>query len=199
MNIMKILSLVGKILLIIFIIASGLGSLATAYIVFAPDSLPKPFYLQYSYGTPTDPAAGGDPSAGGAAPQETPTAVPEEIRPGQGLMFNTGTKIINLADPTGRKYIRITVVLEYVPPDPTYSKMTAEEKTAYVTTFTSEITAKQPLIDDTIITLLSAKSFDQLYTSDGKEALRAELLEKINQAMPEYKVIAVYFTEFVVE
>jgi flagellar FliL protein len=198
MNIMKILGLVGKIFLIIFIVASGLGSLATAYIIFAPDTLPKPFYLQYGYGTPTDAAAPGA-QANPADAAKTEPAAPVEVHPGQGIMFNTGTKIINLAESTGRKYIRITVVLEYVPPDSTYSEMTAEEKTAYVTSFTSEITAKQPLIDDTIITLLSAKSFDQLYTADGKEALRAELLEKINQSMPEYKVISVYFTEFVVE
>lgn len=195
-TVLKIFALVGKILLILLVVASGVVSLATAYIVFMPDTLPKPFYLQYAYPTPVPSLSSPDAAAALLTPTPQPLA---DIKPGEGIMFNTGTKIINLAEPGGRRYIRITVILEYVPMDPKYPTMTAEEKTAYLTEFTKELTDRQPLVDDTIITSLSSKSFDQLYTSDGKEALRTELLNRVNQMMPEYKVISVYFSEFVVE
>jgi flagellar basal body-associated protein FliL len=38
-----------------------------------------------------------------------------------------------------------------------------------------------------------------LYTATGKEALRGELIQKLQGMMPEFKIIGVYFTEFVVE
>jgi flagellar FliL protein len=55
------------------------------------------------------------------------------------------------------------------------------------------------MINDTVITLLSSTSFEQLYTTDGKEQLRHEIMEKIQTMMPNDKVLGVYFTEFVVE
>ncbi|MCL4559581.1 MAG: flagellar basal body-associated FliL family protein [Chloroflexi bacterium] len=169
-------------------------SLASAYIIFAPDDLPKPFYLQYIYPTPI-------PTGDGAAPiAVTPSPTPQpDIRPGDGIMVNSGTKIINLADPTGRKYIRVTVVIEFAPTNGNYTQMTPEEKAAYTTAFNAEITAKMPMIDDTIITLLSTKTFDELYTAQGKEDVRKDILDQVNVRLPEYRVISVYFTEFVVQ
>jgi flagellar protein FliL len=194
-NVNKILNLVLKILAIVALVIVVLVSLATAYIVFAPDSLPKPFYLSYSY--PTIPA-----NAILATPAATPTATPLppiKVDPGQGVMVNSGTKIINLADPSGKRYLRVTIVLEFAPTDPTYLKMTSEQQAAYITSFSTEITPKLPLIDDGIITLISTKTFEDLYTADGKENLRTEILQRVSNRLPEYKIISIYFTEFVVD
>ena len=191
----KILNLVLKILAIIALVIVVIVSLATAYIVFAPDTLPKPFYLQYNYPTSV-------PTAGTPAPAvtTTPTPLPPiDVKPGQGVMINSGTKIINLADPTGKRYLRVTIVLEFAPTDPTYLKMTDDQKAAYTTTFNTALTPKMPLIDDSIITLVSTKDFQTLYTADGKEKLRGEIKDRVNQRLPDYKVVSVYFTEFVVD
>ena len=120
-KVLKILGLVGKILLIIMVVTSSLLSLAMAYIVFAPDDLPKPFYLSYLYPTPV-------PTLDPLIPLPVETAIPEEpVLPGDGIMIDTGTKIINLAEPGGRRYIRINVVLEFVPPaEDTEAKPAAE-------------------------------------------------------------------------
>jgi flagellar basal body-associated protein FliL len=186
-----------QIVALVFMAIFSLTGLAAAYIVFAPDNLPKPFYLQYNY--PTAPAI----TPGIAKTKEVSTTVTPTIAhvyvPGEGIMIDTGTKIINLSDPTGRQYIRITIVIEFAPTDPTYLTMTAAEKSAYVTSFTAEVTAKLPVIEDAIITQISTKTFDQLYTVQGKEELRSELSSLIMQRMPEYHVLSVYFTEFVVE
>ena len=185
-KIFDILGLVSRILLIIILSATSLLSIGTAYIMFAPDELPKPFRLLYDFGP-------------------LPTPIPEveathevEYKPGEGIIVTTGTKIINMAGTNGNKYIRVAISLEFAPHNAEYTKLAAEAKSEYLAEFNAEITAKQPIIDDTIITTISVKTFDSLYTADGKEKLRNELLEKFAERMHEEKVLAVYFTEFVI-
>lgn len=199
-KVLKIFGIIGQVFLITLVVVSSLLSLALAYIVFAPDDLPKPFYLNYIYPTP-EPTP--DPLS---LPLEAiATEVPkEEVLPGEGIMIDTGTKIINLAEPGGRRYIRIGVVLEFVPPeeDPEAKPAAEGEGEAgnpAIDAFTTEVNAKLPMINDTVITLLSSKSFEQLYTTEGKEALRLEIMEKIQSLMPHDELLGVYFTEFVVE
>ena len=107
----KILTLIPRIGMIIVFTLTAVVSLSIGYIVFAPDTWPKPFYLVYD--------AAGSAEEGQAASSRVP---PEghsvgtepagetgalktslEIRPGQGVMLDTGSKIVNLMDPTGRK------------------------------------------------------------------------------------------------
>lgn len=204
-NVLKILSLVGKILLYVLVVSGSLLSMVTAYIVLAPDDLPKPFHLSYLYTTPTpEPVAESE-----AEGMEGIAGGSHETQPGAGVMIDTGTKIINLAEIGGNKYIRINVVIEFAQP-PAHSEEEAAagahggeaEGEAALTPadeLAAEINARLPLINDTIITLLSSKSFEELYTTTGKEALRGEIMQKLQGMMPEYKLIGVYFTEFVVE
>lgn len=114
-------------------------------------------------------------------------------------MLDTGTKIINLVDQTGRKYLRAGVVLEFYPPDAGYFSMVEEEKSAYEKAFNEEMALKLPVINDIIITLLSSQTFESVYTAEGKEMLRKKIQEQVNNQLPEYQVIFVYFTEFVVQ
>lgn len=186
----KILQIFALVLMAIF----SLTGLAAAYIIFAPDNLPKPFYLQYNY--PTVPVSL-TPGAEMATPTES--ASDHVYVAGEGIMINTGSKIINLSDPLGRKYIRITIVIEFAPTNPAYYEMTVEEKTAYVAEFTAEVTAKLPIIDDAVVTLISSKTFDDLYTAQGKENLRMELSNLITSRLPDYHILSVYLTEFVVQ
>jgi len=190
-------SILPKILQIFALVLMGIFSLtglAAAYIIFAPDNLPKPFYLQYNYPTtPVDATM----AAEGIVPTEPPSD--HVYVAGDGIMINTGSKIINVADPLGRKYIRITIVIEFAPGDPAYFEMPVEEKAVYVTEFTSEVNAKLPIIDDAVVTLISSKTFEELYTAQGKENLRLELSNLITQRLPDHHILSVYLTEFVVQ
>ncbi|MBN1537979.1 MAG: flagellar basal body-associated FliL family protein [Anaerolineales bacterium] len=201
----NILKLLPKILMILGGLTVVGVNLAIAYIMFAPDNLPKPFYLMYA--ATADQAAGGvapsdetslEPSVAQAAEAPEIVATPVLER-GQGFMVDTGTKIINLVDQTGRKYLRAGVVLEFVPQDPEYYSMAEEEKTAYETAFNEEMGLKLPVINDIIITLLSSQTYESVYTAEGKEILRQKILEQVNEQLPENNVIFVYFTEFVVQ
>jgi flagellar protein FliL len=187
-KVMGILGIVSRVLIVVVLLVVTFLSLGTAYIMFAPDDMPKPFRLAYNL----DPV-----------PTPGPTATPEPpvtVLPGQGIIINDSAKIINLSGSNGSKLIRVTVALEFNPTNPKYKTMGAEEKNTYLSEFNAEVTGKLPIIDDVIITNISQKAFDELYTAAGKENLRKELLAKINERLgeSELKLISVYFTEFVI-
>ncbi len=185
---LKVLTIISQVVLNL----TALVSLFTAYVIFAPDQLPKPFRLVYDYSTPA-------PVATVPPEQATPTPPAHVYLPGEGVMLDMSTKIINLVDPTGRRYIRLTIVVEFAPDDPNYLTMTEEEKTAYLTTFKDKLNARVPIMDDTVITLLSTKTYDDLYTADGKEKLRVEIMNDLASKLPDLHIISIYFTEFVVQ
>jgi len=190
-KILNILNIISQVILMIVAIIS----LVTAYVVFAPDDLPKPFHLVYD-------TSGGTPAASfGAVVVITATPAPEKhaYLPGDGIMIDMSTKIINLVDPSGRKYIRLTVVAEFAPDNPEYKSLPEEEKTAYLTEFDAKIKARMPIMDDTVITLLSTKTYEDLYTADGKEKLRSEIMDTLAKKLPDLQIISIYFTEFVVQ
>jgi flagellar FliL protein len=198
-RVMSILNIATRVMMFIVTFAIAAISLTTAYIMFAPDEFPKPFRLVYSYDGTASPKNAGTSEI--SAPEATPTIEPTKTpdAPGTGMMFNMSTKIINLADPAGRKYIRLTVVVEFAPDNPEYGKMTAEEKKTYEAAFQTKINNRMPVMDDVVITLLSTKTFDTLYTAEGKEKLRSEVKDAIQAKMAEFKLLGVYFTEFVVQ
>ena len=63
------------------------------------------------------------------------------------------------------------------------------------------MSAREPMIKDAIIRVISAKSVKELLTPEGKDALKDELVEAINEALAldEGPVIAVYFIEFILQ
>ena len=193
-KILKVLNIITQIILII----TAILSLVTAYVVFAPDELPKPFRLVYDYEaaltTPTTAAAEQQ-----AAAEATAAPEAREFKPGDGVMLNMSTKIINLLDPGGHKYIRVTIVVEFAPDNPEYEALPEEEKTAYLTSFQEKLNGRLPIMDDTVITLLSTKTYEDLYTAEGKEKLRLELMDTLSQKLPDLHIISIYFTEFVVQ
>jgi flagellar basal body-associated protein FliL len=56
------------------------------------------------------------------------------------------------------------------------------------------------IIDDALVTTLSSKGSADLLKLDGKEALKTELIDKVNHALhEEEKVVNVYFTSFIIQ
>jgi flagellar protein FliL len=51
---------------------------------------------------------------------------------------------------------------------------------------------------DTILSLLSAKTAEQILTVEGKTQLREEIRNRVNAVLPESKVLEVYIVDFVV-
>ncbi|MDD3579427.1 MAG: flagellar basal body-associated FliL family protein [Desulfobacca sp.] len=89
--------------------------------------------------------------------------------------------LVNLADPGGRRYLKVKIDLE-VNRD-----------------FSKEIEKSLPKIRDAIILLLSSKTYDDLATLSGKQALRQEIIAKLRTLPGGRAVMGAYFLEFVAQ
>lgn len=92
------------------------------------------------------------------------------------------TFVVNLAGAGGRNYLKVDISIEL-----------SDEK------LSEEITNKLPKIRDTIILVLSTKTFEEIKTSQGKVVLKDELLARLNSYLTNGTVQNLYFTSFVIQ
>ncbi len=121
------------------------------------------------------------------------------------------TFIVNLSDP--KRFLKTTLLLEYDPNLlPTEGGAGGGSghggggsgghgAPADPTALPAEMKEKEALVRDAVIQVLSSKRAEDLLTNQGKSSLKEELVEAINTALdfPEPSVVAVYFTEFIIQ
>ena len=88
---------------------------------------------------------------------------------------------VNLADPNGRRYLKLGLEVE----------VNAD--------VSAQLKASSSRIRDAIIMLLAGKSYGDVASPDGKVLLKAEIAARLNQILGAQRVVRVYFTDFVVE
>ena len=88
--------------------------------------------------------------------------------------------IVNLADPSGRRFIRVNLTL-----------VTDAEETQ------GEILKRKPQIRDAVIKIFRTKTVDKIREEEGIFQIRSEIITAINEMLPFGKVTDVFFTEFV--
>jgi flagellar FliL protein len=110
-------------------------------------------------------------------------------------------RIVNLADPGGRRYLRFSAAIEFAPPEAEgdkaaqsgASKDSDKEFQARVRKFT-------PLIEDAVVTVLSSRSFDEVRAAEGREQSKREIKARVQAGIGATPAVTnVYFTEFVVQ
>lgn len=106
----------------------------------------------------------------------------EEEENAIGPLYSLDTMIVNLADRGGKRYLRVTMALELSDPE---AMMTIE--------------SRLPQVRDAILMILPTKNYEDVSTTEGKIALRKQIMEKINGLMTKGQVTNLYFTEFVVQ
>ena len=99
-----------------------------------------------------------------------------------GPLYALDTMIVNLADHGGKRYLRVTMALELSDPEAV-----------------ATIESRLPQVRDAVLMILPTKKYDDVSTTEGKIALRSEVMEKINGLMTKGRVNNIYFTEFVVQ
>jgi flagellar protein FliL len=113
----------------------------------------------------------------------------EKPKPEQmGKVISLDTFVVNLADPGGNRYLRITMDLEVVGDKKSDDKKAEEE-----------VTRRVPQMRDTILMILPTKRYADISTTEGKTALREELTGAVNGQLPGAKVARIYFKEFVIQ
>mgnify|MGYP000380354142 CR=1 FL=1 len=100
-----------------------------------------------------------------------------------GTVLDLQPFIVNLADPAGKRYLKLKLAID-----------AKDEK------LKQEIEVRVPQIRDSILLLLTSKSYADIAPVAGKIRLRNEILKIINRSLTGVgSVHAVYFTEFVVQ
>ena len=107
----------------------------------------------------------------------------ENILPtGKKKVFPLKTFVVNLADPGGKRYLRVRMVLEFNHVD-----------------LAPELEENLPRIRDQILMILPTKTFDSIQTFEGKVALKKEIINGLNPLLKAGKIGNLYFEEFVVQ
>lgn len=112
-----------------------------------------------------------DPNAGKAKPEQ------------MGKVVSLDTFIVNLADPGANRYLRVTMDLEVT------GGKAAEE----------ELTRRTSQLRDAVLMILPTKRFGDIISTEGKSALRDELLGALNGLLAAGKISRIYFKEFVIQ
>ena len=90
--------------------------------------------------------------------------------------------LVNLADPLGKRYIKVTFEAELAGPE-----------------VAEELIRQKPKIRDSIIMLLSSKSYADLAPAESKIALKTEVANRLNQVLGGAKVTQVFLTDIVIQ
>jgi flagellar FliL protein len=93
--------------------------------------------------------------------------------------------VVNLADPSGTRFVRVTMSL--VVADEAIAKEIEEEKVVHAR------------IRSAILELLALKQSSELVTPEGKTELKKAIAESVAHAAHELKVEDVLFSEFIVQ
>ncbi|MDH4100582.1 MAG: flagellar basal body-associated FliL family protein [Nitrospirota bacterium] len=99
-----------------------------------------------------------------------------------GTNYPLESLIVNLADPGGKRYLKITIHFEM-------SDVKLKD----------EMDMRKPQVQDMLITLLSSKTYEEIGTVVGKKLLRQEILNIVNSRLKLGQVKDVFFTEFVIQ
>ncbi|VAV85215.1 hypothetical protein MNBD_DELTA01-1726 [hydrothermal vent metagenome] len=101
---------------------------------------------------------------------------------GKANVFEMKPFVVNLQDNSGTRYLKLTIGIELDSP--------ATKKI---------LKNMRPKVRNSLIILLSSKSYTEIGSIQGKYKLRDEIVERINHILQGDKVRTVYFIEFVVQ
>jgi|GEM_PF-1508320 flagellar FliL protein len=116
-----------------------------------------------------------------------------------GILYPTRERVVNLADSGAFRYLKIQVVLELAEPKAKPEQLKGDAYKKKQDELAKDMAARSALIEDQLTTILTSKTSAQLMTPEGKAALRKEMMEKLRPLVGEYKLLGVYFTQFIIQ
>jgi flagellar FliL protein len=133
---------------------------------------------------------GSDDEAMRSQPQQSAQSAPTKRKASRrssdyltiGPMYPMSQFVVNLLSESGGKYLKVALDIEL-----------SEEELA------SEMDMKKSLIRDIIIRSLSSKTFEEVSTMKGKDRLKDEIVNSINDVLADGQINNIFFTDFVVQ
>ena len=99
-----------------------------------------------------------------------------------GTLYEMKRFTVNLLSDKGRKYVRCVMSLELSSPE-----------------LMGELDSKKAAVRDSIINVLSSKTYEEISTTKGKERLKDEIVATLNQSLVDGTVKNLYFTELMIQ
>jgi flagellar FliL protein len=99
-----------------------------------------------------------------------------------GILYPLDTFTINLKSDQGRRYLKVAMSLE----------LSDEELSA-------ELSAKDPVIKDRIIRILTSKNLEEISSKKGKQKVSEQIIDTLNTMVTDGSIKGLYFTEFVIQ
>ncbi len=130
------------------------------------------FYILWNKVVPPDPEVQLDPE------QSEEDQEADKIRP----VYSLSTFVVNLADRGGSRFLRTTLDLE----------LTDEAAV-------EEVKQRLPQIKNAVLMIIPSKTSKVIKTTEGKTAMREEIMEQLNSFLKDGSVTNIYFTEFVIQ
>jgi flagellar protein FliL len=110
-------------------------------------------------------------------------------------------RVLNLKSPAAApNYVKVSLALEFDDPKHTYLKLKGAAVTAANTVLTEEMKPDLPRVWDAVIKTVGAKSVDQVASTEGQDALKAELINTLNTELgPDRKVQRINFVVWITQ
>lgn len=113
---------------------------------------------------------------------KTQSKKPPEQKPAVITIWPMDAFVVNISDVGGERYLKLVIQLELSEPGAV-----------------AELEQIKPRLRDSILDLLTPKTYKELMDVAGKQRLREDIAGRVNNAISKGKVTRVYFTEFVVQ
>ncbi|MGE3076067.1 MAG: flagellar basal body-associated FliL family protein [Dehalococcoidia bacterium] len=108
--------------------------------------------------------------------------------------------VLNLKAPASApNYVKTIIALEFELPDPPWIGAAGDGLTAKNIAFTHDLEHEMPKILDAVATVFGSHTADEVASVEGRDELKVELIDAINEHLSEHKVEAIYFEVFITQ
>lgn len=114
--------------------------------------------------------------------QKEKEAKKEDSESSVGVIYPMRPFIVNLADESGGRYLKVKFELELDTKD-----------------LVPEIESRMAQLTDSVIMLLSSRSYKDIASYEGKDRMRNEIMLRLNSFLVSGSIKKIYFTEFVMQ
>lgn len=170
------------ILLVVLLLLVGGGFAAWKFFIQPKFFGPKPVAENATNATAEAPPPAATPAA---QPEATPLPDSPEVKArtlAPGELVALDPFIVNLADASGKRYLKLSLSVEV-----------ADKPTV------ADLQKVMPVVKDSILLLLSSKSYSDIATLEDKLHLKREIIMRLNQILGGPKVVDLFFSDFVVQ
>jgi flagellar basal body-associated protein FliL len=183
----------------IIILVGVIAWLAVLLLFVVPQLTRKPAQQGAAPVTAQTAAEAAQPATAAQAKPGAAATAPKAVASPQ---LNITGRVFNLAgNASGYKYVKLSLAVQFADEKGGFAKAKGDALTKMQAAFATENQSALSAFNDVLTTTVSSKTAADLATTQGKEALRQELITKFNQALAgsSERVTYVTFSDFVMQ